>query len=65
MTPDRRRRPHDHRANDVGLVINLGGGRTSFGFDDPYWAQFQLRPEEAGFVRLSVPGQEAIGRPPH
>ncbi len=49
------------RANDVGLVINLEGGHTSFGFDDPYWAQFQLRPEDAGFVRLSVPGHAAVG----
>jgi len=49
------------RANDVGLVINLEGGRESFGFDDPYWGQFVLRPEDAGFVRLSVPGHEAVG----
>jgi len=49
------------RARDVGLVINLEGGRDSFRVDDPAWGRFQLSPEEAGFTRLSVPRHEAIG----
>ena len=32
------------RAHDVGLVINLEGGRQSFGVDDPMWPRFQSSP---------------------
>ncbi len=49
---------HSH---DVGLVINLEGGRDSFGVDDPMWPRFQVSPDSAGFTRLSVPHHEAVG----
>ena len=49
------------RAHDVGLVINLEGGRDSFAADDPMWPRFQVSPEIAGFTRLSVPNQELVG----
>jgi hypothetical protein len=49
------------RAHDVGLVINLEGGRQSFGVDDPMWPRFQSSPDSAGFTRLSVPNHEVVG----
>jgi hypothetical protein len=49
------------RAHDVGLVVNLEGGRYSFGVDDPMWPQFQADPASAGFTRLAVPGHDAVG----
>jgi len=48
------------RAHDVGLVINLEGGVQSLAIDDPSWARLQLRPEETGFIRIPVPGQETV-----
>ncbi|HEY5936557.1 MAG TPA: hypothetical protein VIU61_18035, partial [Kofleriaceae bacterium] len=48
------------RAHDVGLVINLEGGRQSFGVDDPMWPLFQSNPDSAGFTRLSVPNHEWV-----
>lgn len=49
------------RAHDIGLVINLEGGRQSLAIDDPMWARLQLRPEEAGFASVPVPGHETVG----
>lgn len=49
------------RAHDVGVVVNLEGGRNSFGVDDPMWQHFQGSPESAGFTRLSVPNHEVVG----
>jgi hypothetical protein len=48
------------RAHDVGLVINLEGGRQSFGVDDPLWSTFQSRPEGAGFTRVAVPNHDVV-----
>jgi hypothetical protein len=49
------------RAHDVGLVINLEGGRQSLAVDDPLWSRLQLHPEELGFIRVPVPGHETVG----
>jgi hypothetical protein len=49
------------RAHDVGVVINLEGGRQSLAVDDPTWARLQLRPEEVGFTAVPVPGHETVG----
>jgi hypothetical protein len=48
------------RAHDVGLVINLEGGRQSLAVDDPTWARLQLQPEELGFTGVPVPGHEIV-----
>jgi hypothetical protein len=49
------------RAHDVGLAINLEGGRQSLAVDDPMWARLQLQPEEMGFTGVPVPGHETVG----
>ena len=49
------------RAHDVGLVINLEGGRQSLVVDDPMWARLQLRPDELGFTGIPVPGHDTVG----
>jgi len=49
------------RAHDVGLVINLEGGRQSLAVDDPLWSRLQLHPEELGFIGIRVPGHETVG----
>ena len=49
------------QAHDVGLVINLEGGRQSLAVDDPLWARLQLRPDEVGFTSVAVPGHETVG----
>jgi hypothetical protein len=49
------------REHDIGLIVNLEAGRDSFVVDDPYWAQLQINPAGAGFVRVTVPNHEAVG----
>jgi hypothetical protein len=49
------------RDNNVGVIINLEGGRDSFAVDDPYWKLVQINPEAAGFRRLTVPNHEKVG----
>jgi hypothetical protein len=49
------------RTHDVGLVINLEGGRQSLAVDDPTWARLQLQPKDVGFTGVPVPGHEAVG----
>jgi len=49
------------REHDVGLVINLEGGRQSLAIDDPMWAQLQLTPEQSGFTRLTVAHHPRVG----
>ncbi len=49
------------RDRNVGLVLNLEGGRESFAIDDPYWSRLQVDPAAAGFTPLSVPGHERVG----
>lgn len=48
------------REHDVGVVINMEGGRDSFRVNDPYWRRFQDDPEAAGFALVPVPGHESI-----
>lgn len=46
--------------NDVGVIINLEGGRDSFTVDDPHWKIIHDNPGEAGFVRVPVPNHETV-----
>jgi hypothetical protein len=46
--------------NDVGVIINLEGGRDSFTVDDPYWKMIHDHTGEAGFVRVAVPNHESV-----
>jgi hypothetical protein len=46
--------------NDVGVIINLEGGRESFMIDDPFWRTIHDNPSEAGFLRVPVPNHEAV-----
>jgi hypothetical protein len=48
------------RENDVGVIINLEGGRESFAINDPYWGLIHVQPQEAGFVRVPVPNHETV-----
>ncbi|MCK6556817.1 hypothetical protein L6Q96_19905 [Candidatus Binatia bacterium] len=48
------------RDRDIGVVVNLEGGRDSFRVNDPYWRRFQDDPEAAGFALLAVPGHETV-----
>jgi hypothetical protein len=47
--------------NDVGVIVNLEGGRDSFTVDDPYWRLIHDHPGEAGFVLAPVPHHENVG----
>jgi hypothetical protein len=49
------------RAHDVGMIVNLQGGRESFAAADPYWARIQLDPDSGGFTRVTVPEHDRVG----
>jgi hypothetical protein len=49
------------REHDVGVIVNLQGGRESFAAADPYWARIQLDPDEGGFTRVPVPEDDRVG----
>jgi len=49
------------REHDVGMIVNLEGGRESFAAADPYWARIQVDPDEGGFTRVTVPEHERVG----
>jgi len=48
------------RDNHVDVIVNLEAGRDSFAIGDPYWRLIQMRPEAAGFTRVSVPNHEDV-----
>jgi hypothetical protein len=49
------------REHDVGMIVNLQGGRESFAAADPYWARIQADPDEGGFTRVTVPEHDRVG----
>lgn len=49
------------RAHDVGMIVNLQGGRESFAAADPYWARIQVEPDAGGFTRVTVPEHDRVG----
>jgi hypothetical protein len=48
------------RDHDIGVIINLEGGRDSFTVDDPYWKLVHNDPGAAGFVRVPVRNHETV-----
>jgi hypothetical protein len=49
------------REHDVGMIVNLQGGRQSFAAADPYWARIQDDPDEGGFTRVTVSEHDRVG----
>jgi hypothetical protein len=49
------------RDRHVDAIVALQAGRDSFTFDDAYWKLIYDTPQEAGFRRLAVPGQDSVG----
>ena len=49
------------REHDVGMIVNLQGGRESFAAADPYWARIQADPDEGGFTRVTVSEHDRVG----